>query len=359
MEHFKKTIFTSIIFSVILITGCSPFKENNQIEEIAPVIFWSIEEGEGEKFKMSTIMPPLIAEKKQIYTLEVDLIKESGKEFNLKNYRELKVGQLRMIVINEEVARKGIKTLINTLLADPDISQRLYLVVVSGSFNEYISNQLEQHEKIDYFFYRMLRHFENKGEITVVNLHQFMKNLYTPLSDPVLPFFKADNENLTYNGTAVFKEDKLVDTMTEMEEQIFQLINNHRYLKYFKVPAFSLLGGHIRSKVDVEFENNYKSVSVQVDLEGKIEDYLGEKDLTKQDELDALTQEMESHLEKQTKQLLNKYQDKKVDPFHMGKYTLKPFESPINDKEWINKWEQMEINVDYNLKLSPLNHVDS
>lgn len=52
------------IVSLMWMTGCSsPYAENNMIEEIAPVVFWSVDKGTEGKFKISTLVPPLIKEK--------------------------------------------------------------------------------------------------------------------------------------------------------------------------------------------------------------------------------------------------------------------------------------------------------
>ncbi len=136
--------------------------ENNRIEEIAPVIFWSIEEAGDGRLKVSTLIPPLIKENKQMLTHKVDLQREAHKAFNLSYYREVKTGQLRMLFISEGLARKGVSTLINTVMADPNISQRLYLVIFKGNFEEYIRNELDSQPNVDYFLYRMFKHYEEK-----------------------------------------------------------------------------------------------------------------------------------------------------------------------------------------------------
>jgi len=227
MTHIKRVVLLMIIINIVFLSGCSSFfVENNTVEEIAPVIFWSIQEGESGKLKMSTLVPPLINEKKSMLTLQVSLLKQGRKDFNLVYYRELKSGQLRMLFISEELAKKGILPLIDTLLTDPDISQRLYLVVIKGNFEDYIRNQVDKQENLDYFLYRMLKHYEtkNQGDITVINLHQFLKRLYSPFSDPILPVFKVNKENFIYDGTAFFKDDKLVATISDMNDQILQLL---------------------------------------------------------------------------------------------------------------------------------------
>lgn len=95
-------------------------------------------------------------------TQEVSLIKEGLMDFNFNFYQEMKSGQMRMLIINEDLGKEGIMSVINVLLNDPDISLRIYLVIVKGNFEEYLENQLDQQENLDYSFYRMLKHYEEK-----------------------------------------------------------------------------------------------------------------------------------------------------------------------------------------------------
>lgn len=86
-------------------------------------------------------------------TQEVGLIKEGLRNFNINFYQETKTGQMRMLIINEDLGRnEGIMSIINVLLTDPDISLRIYLVIVKGNFEEYLENQLDKQDNLDYSF---------------------------------------------------------------------------------------------------------------------------------------------------------------------------------------------------------------
>ncbi|XID93777.1 Ger(x)C family spore germination protein [Paenibacillaceae bacterium WGS1546] len=350
----KRAALWVMLCSALLMAGCSPYMENNTIEEIAPVIFWSINDGGDGQLQISTLVPPLTKEKKRLLTLKVELLKQGRKDFNLIYYRELKAGQLRMILINEELAKKGIVSLINTLLTDPDISQRLYVVIVQGNFEDYLKNQLDKQENIDYFLYRMFKHYEqkNQGEMTIVNLHQFLKKLYSPYSDPILPVFKAGKDHFTYEGTALFRDDKMIATVRNMDDQVMQLIDNDHYLKLLSIPSLSVALGHVRSKVHIELNRNKSTISITTDLIGILEEYRGDKYLGDHKELAILNREIESYLEKQTKEMLEKMQKWKVDPLQLGTLTLKPFMKPISEKEWSSDWEAMKIDVNFRVQLS-------
>lgn len=345
-----------IFVSIVIIPGCAPFVENNTIEDIAPITFWSISKGEYGKIKMSTLVPPLVNETKSLLTLEVDLLKQGGKDFNLRYYRELKVGQLRMFLIHEELAKQGIITLIDTLLTDYDISQRMYLVIVKGNFDEYINRQSKKQENLDYYLYRMLRHYERKrqGEMTIVNLHEFKNKLFSPFSDPVLPVFKVAKDNFTYEGTAFFSNDKLIETVTSTEDQIFQLLDNDHYLTFFPIHELDVVIGQVRSRVKVDLDKNHSLVTINVKLNGKIAEYQGKKNILNGNELMQLHQEIETELEMKTTDLIKKMQELKVDPLQIGTNTLRPFSKPINEKVWLAAWGKMEIKVNYQLYFESL-----
>jgi spore germination protein len=359
MRHMKRIALLIMMSSILLTAGCSPFVDNNTIEEIAPVVFWSINDGGKGMMKISTLVPPLINEKKRLLTLQVDMLKQAGKGFNLIYYRELKSAQIRLVLIDEQLARKEVLSLINTLIIDPEISSRLYLVIVKGNFIDYINSQLLKQENLDYFIYRMFRHYEtkNQGEMTVINLHQFMTMLYSPFPSPIMPVFKVNHENFTYEGSAFFGHDQLIATVRGIDDQIFQLLNHDHYLKLFSIPALNVTIGKVRSKVHMKLSPDRSSIYIQVDLDGRIEEYRGEKNVLDRNELASLDKELEAYLGNQTKALLKKMQQWKVDPLQLGNLTLKPFSKPISEKDWLNDWERMNINVDYRLHILPLTNV--
>ncbi|WP_078429610.1 Ger(x)C family spore germination protein [Alkalihalobacterium alkalinitrilicum] len=338
----------------VLLAGCSPFIENNTIEEIAPVIFWSISQGQNDKIKINTVVPPMIQEKKQLLSMEVDLLKEGEKEFNLIYYRELKSGQLRMVLINEELARQGINSLINTFLTDPDIHQRLYLAIVKGDFEKYIENQIDKQENLDYFLYQMFKHYEEQGNMSIVNLHQFKNKLYSPVADPFLPVFKTTETDFIYEGTAFFSKDKLIASIKHMDEQIFQLIGHKYYLKNLTIPGLSVSLGQVRAHVKTELSQDLSTLSVIVNLNGRIEEYRGDKNILEPDNLEALNHEIELYLAEQTKGLLDNMQKWQVDPLEIGTLSLHPLKKPLSEQEWKESWDKMKITVGYDIYLEPL-----
>jgi spore germination protein len=356
MNGVKRSVCILVGCCLLLVTACSPFIENNTVEEIAPATFLSLSKGDDGKLKISTLAPPLMKEQKRLLTIEVDLLKEGRKRLNLNYYREFKFGQLRLLLISEELARQGIMSIINTIFVDPEITQRLYLVIVKGNFDDYLRNNLDKQEDLEYFLYRMFKHYEkkNQGQVTVVNLHQFMKLYYSPFSDPILPVLTADQDNLHYQGTAFFRDDRLVASIATKEDHIFQLIDNEHFLKLLPIPDLSVTLGRVHAKVKMNWNRSNDTLSVTAAVSGRIEEYRGSKVLYEPSELLQIRSQIEAYLEKETTALLEDMRRMKVNPLPMESVNLHPFGIPLSEEVWRREWEQMKFRVDYRVVIEPL-----
>ncbi len=353
----KLTSFIIILSSICLLTSCSPFTNNNIVEEIAPVTFLSIGAGEErDKLKVSTLVPPVMKEDKQFFSTDVTLLEQGRRRFNLKYYREVKLGQLRMLFIDEKVARNGILPLIDMLLTDPDVSPRLYLVIFKGDFEAFIKSRMQQQKDLDYYLYRMFKHYEKgqQGEITVINIHEFMEKRYSPHSDPYIPVFKVDKDNFSYEGTGFFKNGKLKGGADQHQDQFFQLLNSHHFLKNMIITPFDISLGEVRSHVTTHINKNDHIVSFRIHYRGRIDEYQGTKDLNTLTNIYELVDEIEGYMEEGTVSLLKKFQKLKVDPLGIGGQTLTPTSKPMSEEEWIKFWKSAKIKVDCYFELEPL-----
>lgn len=361
MTRFLRTTIVLLASSLMILPcGCVPLPENNMIEEITPIIFWSVKGGrEDGKITISTLVPPLSKEKKRVLTLNVSLLNEGNKGFNLIYHNELKAGQIRLLFVDEAYAKRGLTSLINTVLTDPNISKRLFLVITKGNFDEFLAKHLDEKDSIDFYLYRMFKHYEKKkqGEITVVNLHQFMKMLYSQVSDPQLPVFRAEGEQLLYEGTALFDWDRMVAEIRGQDDQISQLLYRDRFVRYLVLPDLSVTLGHIRAHTRKKLTSDLSSLSIEIDVKGRIDELDSLTRIEDNFQYVALTQKIERYLEENVFHLLSQMQHLRIDPLQIGGLTIKPFSRPITRDTWDRHWSTMKINVKVRLHLEPLTKV--
>ncbi|NGP46126.1 spore gernimation protein [Bacillaceae bacterium SIJ1] len=260
----------------------------------------------------------------------------------------MQLGQLRLLFIQEELLDSSIMPFLQTIMNDHDISPRLFLVLVEGDLNAYLSNKANQKD-FDYKLWRMFKHYEqdNDGSLTVQNIHQFLKRMYGSGIDPVLPTFSASADSLTYNGTALFKHDRYVDIASDEDDQIFQMLDHSSFLRAITIPELKVALGNVTTNVDISFSDDFSKASFHTVLKGWISEYRGKKDIMNEHDLNKLTEEIEGYLKKRTESFLAQLQEKRVYPFKDGPNRFRFLHASVDEKRWEESWPAMDIDVQY------------
>ncbi len=337
---------------LMLPTGCAFWSvSSNLIEEISPIILLYFDQGSGGQLQESTIIPPLRKEKNRVITAEATLVKDGRTQLNDKYFREMKGGQLRTVIISKKVAQSDILPILNTLLLDPVISDRLTLAVMEGNFNDYVKKQIEeQQEPVDFFLYKMFAHYEKQGGITVTNLHDFMEAYYSPYSAPKVPLFRVKGDEFNYAGTAIFKKEKMIGEITSLDDMLFQMLSQKaKFYKTFPLPEQEIALGSLGLKRKIWIRSG--EVHIQLGLKGRVEEYRGGRNLNRPEEVEQLTRQLESYLGRKVTRLVEKLQQWGVDPLEVGERTLGPFSQPYSGEEWSKAWPVMRVHTDVQLKL--------
>jgi spore germination protein len=343
-----------LLLLCLMMSGCSSFAvKSNTVEEISPIIFLYLDQTEDGQLQLSTIIPPVKKEKKTIVTTDAAILKEGKYRLDHKYYREMKDGQLRIVFISETLARKGIMDVINTLLLDPEISDRVYLAVADGDMIGYLNNQLlHNQEQIDFYLYKMLSHYEKQRELTVSNLHQFMESWYDPYADPVIPLFKVSKTELEYEGTALFQDDRMTGAIRPPDDVYFQMLyrqNSKR--KAIPLPDMDTTLGEVYAARRVRFSDSYRAVQIDVRIRGRVEEYPGNRDLSDPAEAAAWTRTLESHIESDMERFIRRIQALSVDPLLLGEHTLGLMRRPLSGEQWKQRWPHVQIHVRVNVNL--------
>jgi|HigsolmetaAR204D_1030405.scaffolds.fasta_scaffold02873_3 spore germination protein len=345
-----------VLAMAVLLYGCVGIApKTNMIENITPTILLYLKEGENSTVESTMVIPAVKEEKKQVLTVRSKMMKESRYLLTRNYYREIKSGQLHLLFISEDMAKKGIIDHINTLLLDQEIKTRLYMAVIRGDFTSYLQSQFDQQEGIDRFLYKMFRHYEKKGDLTIVDLHQFLVDYYSPYSDPVLPVFDIQQGQLIYAGTALFREDRLVKSIPVHEDFLFRFIHHSRcFHTNIPLPDRNIVLGSVFATREIRFDDRHEHGIVKVRLRGIVEEYTGDKDLSRPEEADDMIRDLERYLEERIHEHIRDWQHLSIDPAHIGRKTLSPFRQPFSGSEWKRRWRDLPVTVRVELELENL-----
>jgi spore germination protein len=100
----RKLSCISICIVIVFLTSCAD-NPNNIVEDIAPTILYYFEKGENEKYKVSTMVPPVKNEKRVVLSTEETLLKDIKNKLNYQYFRDVKDGQLRLVFFSEDLAK--------------------------------------------------------------------------------------------------------------------------------------------------------------------------------------------------------------------------------------------------------------
>lgn len=335
----KRTLFVFIPIIWIL-TSCNIGE--NTIEEIAPAVLYFFEKGANEKYRVTTMVPPVKREKRTVITIEESLIKDIKSKLNSQYFRSIKDGQLRIVFFSKELAEESIEEIVTALYMDTDISDRVYLGIVEGDFK----NLMISNSSTDYLLYRQMKHNQNKGEILVVDLHEFIKSIHSNYADPYLPFFSMVKGELHFNGLVLFKDYKLIHRFKLNEAKLFDFLTGQmNYHEVFSLQKLHLNLGLVNSDVKFQVNNEEKKIKISMKFRGIINEYQGFKDLTIEKKQLELKSDIQSDIKKSMEELIQTLQSNRVDPLKIGLYTKGVFSEPYKDGKWKDVWPEYNVEL--------------
>lgn len=360
MQPISRQIKRGILFLFFLVNcGCSSFcVKTNTVDEISPIIMQYIDQKDGH-LQVSTIIPPLKKEQKRVITTQAALMEEGRYKLDHKYYREMKNGQLRMVLISKTLARKGLINVINTLILDPEISDRIYLAVVEGDMIGYLNDQLQRRqEQIDFYLYRMMSHHEKQRELTIINIHQFTEKLYDPYADPIMPLFSVEGKDFVYKGSALFQDDRMIDVIHPPEDLYFQMLSRkNRQLKIIPMPAMETAIGEVYTTRHIRFSRSFREVRIDVTLKGRVEEYKENTNLSDSADTASWVRSLESHVESEMNRLIRRIQSQSIDPISAGKHTLGLASRPFSGEKWRQRWPHIQVRVKVHVNLENMGMV--
>ncbi|MFJ7729244.1 Ger(x)C family spore germination protein [Neobacillus sp. NPDC097160] len=236
-----------LIFTLlILLTGCWNRRELN---ELSIAVALGLDEAEDGQIVVSVqlVNPTEIATTDSggsgrspvtTYRIQGRSIFESIRELTLEVNRKVYFSHLRMVVIGEQLSKKGVIDLLDFLSRDHEFRTDYFIVIAKDERAENILNVLTPQEKIPASkLYESLEKAEESWASTSrVTLDMLIDDLSSEGKSPILTgvMIKGSNNKgkdldnikvsqvpttLKYNGLAVFKRDKLVGWLNENESK--------------------------------------------------------------------------------------------------------------------------------------------
>ncbi|MBP1930563.1 Ger(x)C family spore germination protein [Ammoniphilus resinae] len=188
------------------------------------------------------------------------------------------LGHLRVIVVNEKVARKGLQNMNDAFRRNPEIRRAAWMVISKGEAADIIKLNPELERVPALYLLTVLDGAVKQGKMPNAFLGVFWSALTSKGQEAYLPYVEIqEQKSILLAGLAYFRGDKMVGTTTPLEIGHFMAmkgINPGGYSALSDVPGESgavlFISSDRTAKIEVEIKNGLPHAKVKVHIEGDL-----------------------------------------------------------------------------------------
>ncbi|WP_234125117.1 Ger(x)C family spore germination protein [Clostridium hydrogenum] len=330
-----------------------------------------------------------------VHSIESPSVLQSVNLFNMAISRKVSLKHVKMLVISEELARKGIAQYVVPLARFRELRRSMSVIITKNKAVDFIKdNKANIGNSVTKTIELMEVQSKTTGFFPVTKLHEFYKELsmsygqayaaYTGINDLTkLKFNKANNDGsqLMINenylpgelprsgiakrefvGTAVFDGDKMVGALNPWETRCLLMITNKFNKGVFtiddKLSPENAIAIELKlarkTKIKASFKDDKPNVDVDLYLEGDIGGIQSRISYERLDLMQNLNHQIEVYIKKLMDKTIEKTQkDFKSDVFQFGEefVTYFPTIQKWEDYNWLKHYPEAKVNVNVKVEI--------
>lgn len=376
----KKLII--LIPLIFIFTGCTDYKELNDIAIITGLAI----DIEDNDYKTSVLISN--SQKANESNKEGDAgtivfngtgksISEALKNIDTKIPKQLYFGHLAVVIISEDVAKKGIDNISDYLFRNPETTKQFYLIMTKK--DNKAASVLKILSPLEEFPSQNIKlNIENANERTAISAamtyNKFIESYIKKGVEPYLPTLKIygnikqassskslesikPKATVALSEIALFRNSKFIGYTTDDESRGINLINGNIKemivsTKCSKKNNIVTAISDIEIKKEIKFKNGKPLYNLNIDAQGDIQEVNCDINLYNEFEIDLITNEVKEKINKLIKKGFERSQKYETDIFGYGNLLYK--KNPKYYKKitnWNKEFSNIKINTNIKLNL--------
>ncbi|WP_409344450.1 Ger(x)C family spore germination protein [Paenibacillus sp. MBLB4367] len=381
----KTTALCVLVIICALSAGCWSRKEMN---DIAIVTGLAVDKA-GDRYLLSAqiLNPGQMANQEgqggggtpvTTFATETDTIHEGIRKLTTVSPRKLYFAHIRIFVIGEELAKEGIRNVLDLLLRDHELRPDFYVAVAKGTKAVNILSTFTTLEKVPAEkLYRGLEVSQKYWSPSVgVHLDALISALISDGKQPALSGLEINGDKqkagkdenikvirpealLKYTSIGVFKEDRLVGWLNEGESRGYSFVIDNVSQSVGDVTCPD--GGKLviellraKTKLKGKYVGDTPEIDIVIHLEGNVSEVECKIDLSQTKALYELEKRTEQRIQKYVESVVHKVQSQyKSDIFGFGEamHRDQPKRWKTVKKDWDQEFTKVKINPKIDVKL--------
>lgn len=312
----RNKIFLTGILIIFLftLTGCY---DASTIEDSYYIVAMSIDEGKNDFYDISIQIAKNDSSSSgsngnssqsseyTIYKVQASTIDNGISILNNYLNKKINLSHCSAIVFSEDLAKKGIGTLLNTLANNHEIRPNTYVLISSKKASDVLEKVANSKEKFSSRFYEyVINSLDYTGYSVDTNFAELFSDVNNTSTDAVAIYTSVNNETIQNNGLAIFKDDRMVGHTNALESIAHLLLINklEESLITFDNPFennskidldLSIMKDNI---INVDIINNSPFITCEIFVDGNIQTSGKNFDYTTSKNIEAVEKTAEKYL---------------------------------------------------------------
>lgn len=273
--------------------------------------------------------------------------------------QQLFMGHTRVIAVSKEIAREGVKELIDGFRRDPAIRRLLWFIVVEGEAVELLRSDPKIEQIPTVFIMSLMENGAKSGMIPDITLGRFYISVSNPSLQPILNYVRASKEDISWIGVALFDNQKMIGELTAKESWFLLHLRNentggnllifpdrgdqreHMVIRPMQIDTsnkIQIVDGKVKAHYEVNMQANIIEKNFDIDLSDS-------------KNIEKLARVTEEALEEEAKKLIDLLQKKyKIDSIKLGQQIKSYHYSDWQKMNWKEEFPKADISVSYRVE---------
>lgn len=361
-------VFTAVL-CLTMLTGCWDAKELDDLSIPLIAAYDLLLENEKEysddKYLITVGVPVFykdVEKKFHIISTTGKIIGEARGRRNSRVGEEVILGQLQLLLLGEEIAKKEDLMIITDILTrNPRLKASMFITVVKGRAVDLVKKPIYAYPNVGIYLKALMKNSKGTNFYPYTTLFQFNRSLISYETSAMLPLIIYKNGEIVLSGSCLVNKGKLARELSREETEVATMLRGIKCrgvlafdaLQDGKVIDKAIFEGANSRKVTIERTGDKYIFKIKIMLTGVISEHT--KQRTIQDGTDLLKVfqvSLEQHIKKRAEDFVKKTQEEfKFDALHLANY-IKAYTREKLTKDDIDRIvQEAGINVEVKVKI--------
>jgi len=334
----KRLLVILLLAVSVLLSSCW---DRTEVNDIAIVIAFAIDKGKKDNYLMS-VQVPLVSQMggagsggggggtsgdKMYYvdSAEGKTLREASSVIQSRMARNLYYAHHRVIVIGEELAREGLRDVMDIIARFPENRLTAYMVLAKGKGIDLLQAQ----PQFERFSGEAMRELV-KMQAIPIRVKDIAHILSVPGHDPFLPYVAAVNthpkgkaKEIQILGVAQFRRDRLVSIFPPDVSQALRWFQR-TFLRFSTVLSPSP-GQHVsveinkgNTRITPVLKADHVHFTIDIQASAMVVENMTNADLSRISNVTSLEKKLQEHIKQSVEQLLSGIRKQQADTIGLG-----------------------------------------